>query len=60
MGAASLPELFDSIKVQYQLILDYFHLEDAGMVLVLDVKDIGDIEGHSALKEAYDLDLSIR
>ena len=34
VGAASLPELFDAIKLQYQLVLNFFHLEDAGMVLV--------------------------
>jgi len=30
VGAA---ELFDVIKLQYQLILNFFHLEDVGMVL---------------------------
>lgn len=60
VGAATLPELFDAIKVQYQLILNYFHLEDAGMVLVRGVKDIGDMEGHPALQEAYDLGVSLK
>ena len=41
VGAATLPELFDSIKVQYQLVLNYFKLEDAGMVLVRGAKDKG-------------------
>lgn len=59
VGAATLPELFDAIKVQYQLILNYFHLEDAGMVLVHGVKEIGDIQNHPALKEAYDLGVSM-
>ncbi|MEY8427967.1 flavodoxin family protein [Lachnospiraceae bacterium 46-15] len=59
VGAAELPELFDAIKLQYQLILDFFHLENAGMVLVRGVRDKGDIKGHKALKEAYDLGLSI-
>lgn len=36
-----------------------FLLEDAGMVLVRGVKDIGDIKGKDALKEACDLGLSI-
>lgn len=31
VGAAVLPELFDSIKIQYQLVLNFFKLEDAGM-----------------------------
>ncbi|MGN0169312.1 MAG: flavodoxin family protein [Lachnospiraceae bacterium] len=60
VGAATLPELFDAIKVQYQLILNYFKLEDAGMVLVRGVKDIGDVQNHPALKEAYDLGESLR
>lgn len=59
VGAASLPNLFDAIKLQYQLVLDFFHLEDAGMVLVRGVKDKGDIEGNEALKEAYELGLSL-
>ena len=59
VGAASLPNLFDSIKLQYQLVLDYFHLEDVGMVLVRGVKEKGDIEGNDALNEAYELGLSI-
>lgn len=60
VGAATLPNLFDAIKLQYQLVLDFFHLKDIGMVLVRGVKDIGDIEGNIALKEAYDLGLSIK
>lgn len=59
VGAATLPELFDSIKLQYQLILNFFHLEDGGMVLVRGVKDKGDITKTKALKEAYTLGLSI-
>ena len=38
VGAAVLPELFDAIKLQYQMILNFFHMEDAGMVLVRGVK----------------------
>lgn len=59
VGAAELPELFDAIKLQYQLVLNFFHLEDAGMVLVRGVKDKGDVKGNAALKEAYNLGLSI-
>lgn len=60
VGAATLPELFDAIKVQYQLILNFFGLEDAGMVLVRGVKDISDIKDHPALQEAYELGVSIK
>lgn len=59
VGAATLPELFDAIKLQYQLVLNFFHLEDAGMVLVRGVKDIGDIKSTKALEEAYKLGISI-
>lgn len=60
VGASSLPELFDSVIVQYRLVLNYFNLQDAGMVLVRGVKDKGDIKGNKALKEAYALGMSIR
>lgn len=59
VGAATLPELFDAIKMQYQLILNFFQLEDAGMVLVRGVKDIGDMKDHPALQEAYELGASV-
>ena len=59
VGAASLPNLFDAIKLQYQLVLDFFQLENIGMVLVRGVKEKGDIEGNEALNEAYELGLSI-
>ena len=59
VGAATLPNLFDSIKLQYQMVLNYFHLEDLGMVLVSNVKNIGDIKENIALKEAYELGMSI-
>lgn len=59
VGAATLPNLFDAIILQYQLCLDFFHLEDAGMVLVRGVKEKGDIEGNKALVEAYELGLSM-
>lgn len=59
VGAAELPNLFDPIIMQYQMVLDFFKLESIGMVLVHGVKDIGDIESSPALKEAYELGTSI-
>ena len=59
VAAANLDTVFDSIKLQYQLVLDFFHLEDVGMVLVRNVKDIGDIVGNPALEKAYLLGKSI-
>jgi multimeric flavodoxin WrbA len=59
IGAATLPELFDSILAQYQLCLNFFKLEDAGRVLVRGVKDKGDIKNTNALNEAFELGKSI-
>lgn len=59
VGAATLPELFDAIKVQYQLVLDFFHLENIGMVLVRGVKEKGDIVENAALREAFELGMSV-
>lgn len=60
VGAASLPNLFDPIILQYRMVQDFFRLEDAGMVLVRGVKDKADIKGNGALKEAYELGASIK
>lgn len=59
VGASTLPAVFDSIKVQYQLILDYFHLENAGMVVASGVKEKGDILNHPALEEGFRLGATI-
>lgn len=55
VAAAGLPTVFDSIKLQYRLILDFFELDSIGMVLVKGVKDKGDIKNNPALEEAYNL-----
>ena len=55
VGAATLPELFDSILAQYQLCLNFFKLEDTGSVLVRGVKDKGDIKNTNTLNEAFEL-----
>ena len=59
VGAASLPNLFDPILLQYQMILDFFHLQDVGKVLVRGVKDKSDIIGRPEMDEAYRLGLTI-
>ena len=59
VGAASLPELFDAILAEYNLCLNYFHLEDAGKVLVRGVANKGDIQNTNALNEAYELGRSV-
>ena len=60
VGAATLPELFDSILAQYRLCLNFFKLEDAGHVLVRGVKDKGDIMNTEALQGAIDLGLNVQ
>ena len=60
VGAATLPELFDSIHAQYQLCLNFFKLEDAGRVLVRGAKDKGDIKNTNALNEAFELGKSLQ
>ena len=59
VGAATLPELFDSILIQYRLCVNYFHLEDCGKILVRGVKEKGDIKDTDALREAFSLGVSI-
>lgn len=59
VAAATIPTVFDAIKVQYQLTLDFFNLENVGMVLVKGVKDKGEINGNPALEEAYELGHSL-
>ncbi|MCR5452986.1 MAG: flavodoxin family protein [Lachnospiraceae bacterium] len=60
VGASDIPKLFDSIIMQYQLVLDFFHLEDIGMVLVHSAKNIGDVEKTMGLKEAERLGESLK
>ena len=59
VGADVLPELFDAIKLQYQLVLNYFKLRDAGMVLVRGAEDKGDVKNTGGLEQAYELGASI-
>ena len=59
-GATELPDLFDAIVRQYELTLKFFGLESIGGVFARGVKDVGDIEGKPALKEAYSLGESVR
>ena len=58
VGAAELPELFDAVITQYRLILNFFKLEDAGMVLVRGAKEKGDVRSEDLVK-AFKLGKSI-
>ena len=55
VGAATLPDLFDPILLQYRMILRFFHLEDIGTVLVSGAKEKGDVLQGDRLKRAYEL-----
>ena len=59
VGAASLAELFDSILTQYQLCINYFHIEDMGHVLVRGAKEKGSLRGSKAMEEAEALGRAI-
>ena len=59
VGAATLPELFDSILAEYQLCLNFFKLEDAGKVLARGYKDKGDINRSGYIDEAIKLGAAI-
>jgi multimeric flavodoxin WrbA len=55
VGAATLPDLFDPILLQYRMILRFFHLEDIGTVLVNGAKDKGDVLQGDGLKRAFEM-----
>ena len=59
VGAAELPELFDSILTQYRLIMNFFSLEDAGTVLVRGARDKGAVSDGDLMK-AYHLGQSMK
>lgn len=54
-GAATLPDLFDPILLQYRMILRFFQLEDIGTVLVSGTKDRGDVLKGDGIQRAYEL-----
>ena len=59
VAADTIPEVFDSILIQYKSVLSYFHLADAGKVLVRGVEAKGAIQGNPALAEARALGQTI-
>lgn len=58
-AASSKASVFDAIVRQYELVLDYFHFEDKGRMLVGGVGDKGAITQREELKEAYSLGKSL-
>ena len=59
MAAAPGGRAFEAVKLQYEIAVEYFHLEDKGVLLVPGVKNPGDIQGNPALQEAYKLGASM-
>lgn len=59
VGAATLPDLFDPILLQYRMILRFFGLEDVGTVLVRGAKAKGDVLRGDGPKRAYELGKSL-
>ena len=55
VGAATLPDLFDPIIMQYRMICRFFHLEAIGIVLVSGAKEKGDVSHGDGLERAYEL-----
>lgn len=53
VGAGKLPDMFDGALMQYRLTLNFFHLEDAGTVLVRGAKNAGDVENTDGLRQAF-------
>ena len=60
VGAATLPDLFDPILLQYRMILRFFHLEDIGTVLVSGARDKGDVLRGDGLHRAYEMGKNMR
>ncbi|MCD8037254.1 MAG: flavodoxin family protein [Clostridiales bacterium] len=58
-AASSLSSVFDSILLQYKETLDFFGLEDIGIICAGNVRHIGDIQSSNYLKKAYELGKSI-
>lgn len=55
VGAATLPDLFDPVLLQYRMILRFFRMEDIGTVLVDGTKDKGDVLRGDGIRRAYEL-----
>ena len=55
VAGSSNPCVFDAIVRQYELIVDYFHFEDKGKILVGSVNEKGAIADREELQLAYKL-----
>ncbi len=53
VGAATIPDLFEPVLMQYRMILRFFGLEDIGTVLVSGAKEKGDVLNGDGIKRAH-------
>ena len=59
-ASSSIPDLFAAIEKQYELCLNFFHLNDAGRILVRGMKTKDAILETDALNKAFELGESIK
>lgn len=59
VGAATIPDLFDPMLMQYRMALRFFGIEDFGCVLADGIRGKGDIAGDPALERAFELGRSV-
>ena len=55
VGAATIPDLFEPILMQYRMILRFFGLEDIGTVLVSGAKEKGDVLNGDGIRLACEM-----
>ena len=60
VGAATIPDLFEPITVQYRMILRFFGLESIGTVLVSGAKEKGDVLNGDGIKRAYEMGINLQ
>ena len=60
VGAATIPDLFEPIMMQYRMILRFFSLEDIGAVLVSGAKEKGDVLNGDGIKRAYEMGINLQ
>lgn len=59
VAASDTPSVFEPAISQYNIILDYFKLNNVGVITVGGVFNIGDIAQKSALNDAFNLGASM-
>lgn len=60
VAASDTPNVFEPAISQYNIILDYFKLNNSGIITVGGVRNIGDIAQKSALNDAFNLGAKLK